>query len=250
MRRMLINKIEHPIEYLSLLKTQSPNELDSELYAFIDSVTVHETSFFRGVPQLESFKHNVLSELIERQRKNGSYFLSIWSAGCSTGEEPYTLAIMVKELLGDELSRWRVEIIGTDISVSVIQKAREALFDELKMRSMPELYIRRYFTEETPGHFRLCHHIANMVVFRVLNFQNTSGMNAMHGKHVIFCRNSLIYIGHDAKNSILAHFERSITTGGCLIIGQSESLSGANCGLELESFPQLIVYRKKWEKVD
>ncbi len=242
--RMKAVKARTPIEYMSLMKMQSTDNLHSEIFSLIDLVASHETYFFRNSGQMDAFRLSVLPDMMARQRKAGESTLRIWSVSCSTGDEPYSLAIILREQLGDELEEWQIEITGTDISPSVIAHARQGVYGSRALRSTPLSLQHRYFTQQDSERFELADEIRKMVRFRVLNVVNRASMGSMHNQHVIFCRNTMIYFDTDSKRQVLDGAYNALEPGGYLFIGHSETLSGLDDRFEPVSLPEAFVYRK------
>jgi chemotaxis protein methyltransferase CheR len=249
-RRMRELAISSPIEYLCLLKSSSNRELSSELFHFLDALTTHETYFFRNEPQLEGLQRHILPDIFDRQRRSRSYTLKIWSAACSTGEEPYTLAMVIREMLGSEFKRWNVSILGTDISPAVIHKAREGVYPFFALRGIPPYYRQKYFSEKgVKGQevFTLAPEICSMVHFRVLNFTDALGMGGITGQHIIFCRNTFIYFDAEAKRRFAGYFYESLVEGGYLVIGHTETLHGVDSRFAPVKFQDATAYQKDRE---
>lgn len=229
-------------QYLETVR--SPTRGVAELRELLDVVTTHETSFFRNQPQLEAFRRRVATEVLEHQRAAGRNTLRIWSAACSSGEEPYTLAMLLLELLGDEAKRWRIRILGTDIARSVLEKAREGLYSRYSFRTTPAYFINKYFTFEGTDQLRISDEVKRLVDYQVLNFADDTRMRVMRGFHVIFCRNALIYFDQAAKRRFVKHFARALEDQGYFFVGHSESLHGVSDEFRLIHFPGALAYQK------
>ncbi|NOY44421.1 MAG: protein-glutamate O-methyltransferase CheR [Deltaproteobacteria bacterium] len=229
-------------QYLGLLR--SPTRGRSALMNLLDAVTTHETSFFRHRAQLEAFQRQVLPRLIEGLKKRGRRSLRLWSAACSSGEEPYTLAMLILETLGPGLGGWDVRIYGTDIAHSMIQKARGAEYTRYSFRGTPAYYAQKYFDVLGPDRFRVKEEVRNLVEFGLLNFADDLRMGRMRGFQTIFCRNALIYFDKPAKRRFVAHFYRALDPGGYLFVGHSESLHGITDEFKLVHFPGAMGYLK------
>ncbi len=210
--------------YLDFLKNNPKRE--AEINQLIDQVSTHETSFFRHANQIKAFSH-IASELIEQKRAAGKRKIKIWSAACSTGEEPYTLAMVLKELLGNE-SGWDITMIGTDISPGSIAQARQTRFPERNLRNVAEPYLSRYFVPDArdPLYQSLSNEIASMVEFQVLSLINSQQMSKFRDFDMVFCRNVLIYFDETAKKKVVDALWHSLCPGGHLALGPSDSLHG------------------------
>jgi chemotaxis protein methyltransferase CheR len=212
---------------------------DEELANVIDLLTIHETYFFREDHQLKSFSDEVLPEIIKRksQEKN----LRIWSAGCSTGEEPYTISIIINEK--KELKNWNVEIIGTDVSHRVLQSARRGLYQPTAFRSIDPRYVSMYFRKESDG-YRIADQIKKNVIFLHLNIMDDNRMALINPVDIIFCRNMIIYFDLEGKRKVIDTFYRKLKVGGYLLLGHSESLINISTAFALRHFKHDMLYQK------
>jgi chemotaxis protein methyltransferase CheR len=154
-------------------------------------LTVNETYFFREFATLEVFAEFCLQELADKKNAEGNKTIRIWSAGCSTGEEPYTIAIIVRELL-DNFSDWKVEILASDIDLKVLEKAKEAHYDDRSVKDVPDEYYRKYFIYDNGSHIPV-KAIRDMVTFEHINLNDKQQMRRQRNFDFIFCRNVLIY---------------------------------------------------------
>lgn len=229
-------------DYLRVL--ESPEEGPKEILELLDVVTTHETSFFRNESQIDAFRRQALPEVLDARRRLGSKSVLIWSAGCSSGEEPYTLAMALLEEMGSEALRWRVRIVGTDVAHSMLEKARAGVYSNYSLRNTPPYYVQKYFEPEGPGTFRLKTALRRLVDFQFLNFADDVRMSAMREFQIIFCRNALIYCDCEAKTRFVAHFARALDPGGYLFVGHSESLHGLCNALDLIQFPGATAYQR------
>jgi chemotaxis protein methyltransferase CheR len=233
-KRMTETNTVSPYWYYKLVK----DDRNTELITLLDLLTVNETSFFRNRPQLELFKNIVLPELLTRFPA-GSHRLRIWSAGCSTGEEPYTIAMIICEVLGP-LSR-DVRIFASDLSLSVLQAAQKGLYAAEKvLATVDDHYLAKYFVRN--GAFlQVRDEIRNMVTFDYHNLKNDNGLGDLD---VIFCRNVMIYFDMEEQKRLVAKFCRSLKPGGYLLIGHAESIQGWNTGLQFVYHNGGTAYKK------
>jgi len=192
-----------------------------EMVEFIDALTTNETSFFRTASHFEWFKNDFLSELV-RQKSIGTRHatLRIWSAACSSGEEPYSLAMCVAEA-NTLLRGWSVEILGTDISSSSLKKAREAIYTKRTMHDLSQDRVRRHFVENPPGEFRLRPSIVEKVEFQSHNLMKRILRQPFD---CIWLRNVLIYFDRESKQKVLDNLTHSLVSGGYLVVGPSEGV--------------------------
>jgi len=215
-----------------------------ELNVMIDIVTTNETYFYREKSQLEAFAEEILPELAERNAKKKR--LRIWSAGCSTGEEPYTLAILCSES-GLFDSSWGVDIIGTDISQRVLNTARKAVFSQSSFRATEENELNRYFTRDEDGKYALNDSIRNMVHFGHLNLMDEKMMGLIRECDIIMCRNVIIYFDKNAKAKVVNSFFKKLVSEGYLLLGHSESLMNITTVFKLKHLTKVMVYQKPGE---
>lgn len=214
-----------------------------EFNQLLNIVTTNETSFFRNEPQLKSFSDEVLPQFIKE--KTGSVKpLRIWSAGCSTGEEPYTLAMMVTERLGS-LSGWNVEIYANDISENVLQKARKGEYSGLTLRNVKPNVLERFFTREDNDVYRVKPEIKSLVRFSQINLNDPRQLARYSNVDVIYCRNVMIYFSDEVKRQIVRGFYNSLRPGGYFYIGHSETLHGISKAFKLVYLKNALVYRKE-----
>lgn len=187
----------------------------------VDAMTTNETSFFRDRYPFEAMRTAILPDLIRRRAPQRS--LRIWSAACSTGQEAFSLAMMLREHF-PTLSEWKVEIVGTDISPTVLVRAREGAFSTFEVqRGLPAQYLVRHFTQDG-DRWLLKPEIRNRVTFRLFNL--LTDMSALGTFDVIFCRNVLIYFDLPAKALVLEGLHGRLAPDGALILGGSESVFG------------------------
>lgn len=214
---------------------------DQELMDIMDILTTNETYFFRESFQLKAFTDEIIPELIKTKNSSASHSLRIWSAGCSTGEEAYTIAMLlhgVKELRG-----WNIEIIGTDISQRVLQHARRAVYGKSSFRATNDEYIKRFFIEQDDG-LKVCDEIRNLVTISHLNLFDTNRMVMLGKMDLIFCRNVIIYFDLTAKKRVVESYFNSLSDGGYLLLGHSESLMNITTLFTLRHFKNDMIYQK------
>lgn len=204
-------------EYVSILDNDVTG---SELSAMVDVLTTNVTGFFRESRHFEIFKKIVMDRGFEDRQK-----LRIWSAGCSSGEEAYSLAITLCEALGD-FSLSDVRVLATDISTRMLSAAKSGVYERNDIKNVPLLFIKKYFRQcehPDPNHFSVREFIRKLISFARLNLV---GDWAMKGPFdVIFCRNVMIYFDRRVQERLLERFWRILSPGGYLFIGHSESLT-------------------------
>lgn len=206
-------------QYVALL-SMGPYQND-EFQEMFNRITINETSFFRHDAQLEVFERVVLGEMLEARK--ASKRLRIWSAACSSGEEPFTLAMMVHRTLGVRLADWHVEILGTDISERCLEIAGSGTYGDYAMRTTPDMIKRRYFTQKGTQ-WTLGPEVRDMVNFELHNLKDRIGAKRHGSWDVIFCRNAMIYFDDDMKRQVLRTFHEQLANDGTLFIGHSETI--------------------------
>ena len=213
---------------------------DEELVEVIDSLTTNETYFFREDVQLKAFTDEIMPELAES--KKGDRRLRIWSAGCSTGEEPYTLAMLLMEK--GYTSRLDIEIIGSDINQKVLASARRGVYKRGSFRSTNEAYLSRHFKEEQGGSFKISDEVKKYVSFSYLNLFDRYKLSFLDSLDVIFCRNVIIYFDIESKKKLVDTFYSKLAPGGYLLLGHAESLMNISTAFELVHLKNDMVYQK------
>jgi len=228
-------------EYLYLIK-YGTNKLE-ELSNLFDAITTNETYFFRNEPQLIAFRTIIVPYLNEKLSNNFSGRAKIWSAGCSSGEEPYTLSIIFKEeaIRGKKVP---YEILATDISREILDKAKKAIYGKYAIRNLTSIQLMNYFTTEGKDH-RVRDEIRRPVIHKIVNLSEAHAFPLNTKFDVIFCRNVLIYFDLEAKKKVIRKFYDLLNPGGYLFIGHSESLHGITDAFKLVHFEKALAYRKE-----
>ncbi len=212
---------------------------DAEYDRIFDLVTTNETYFFREPAQLAAFSQEIVPELIERRpgRK-----IRVWSAGCSSGEEAYTIAMLLTE--GGFYQRSSFEIFATDINQQVLAKARKGIYRENAFRATPAHVQERFFQKEDAHSWRICDEIRNRVQFGRLNLYDGSRVSLVGALDVIFCRNVIIYFDDASKKGVIGSFHQRLLEGGYLLLGHSESLISLSTQFKLKHLKHDMVYQK------
>lgn len=195
---------------------------DVALQKIINRLTIGESYFFRNKPHFDALKEHVLPTIIEEVAR--SRRLRIWCAGCAGGEEPYSLAILLRESF-PALDGWNVSIFATDINTDFIAKARQGVYSRWSFRGVDERLIDKYFVEEEPNKFRLARNVVRTVEFRWFNLSNLPFTAALGGEQfdLVLCRNVLIYFPYQLANAVVDGFAEVIAPGGYLLVGHSEA---------------------------
>jgi chemotaxis protein methyltransferase CheR len=217
------------------------SKTEQELTNLFDLVTTNETSFFRNPPQLDAFKIILQKNYLNGTRPESG--IKIWSAGCSTGEEPYTLAIILLELFAQTGTAVPFMIYGTDISAKVLESAKKAAFNNYSVRNTDKAILNKYFIEKN-GQYLLKDPIKKCVSFGFLNLIESDSYRKYRQLDMIFCRNVLIYFDEKGKKKVIDNLYESLKPGGYLTIGHAESLHNISRGFKPLIFPGTIAYQK------
>jgi chemotaxis protein methyltransferase CheR len=238
LRRVEELRLDGPRSYLLRLRYGTAEE--SEFDALLDRITNPETYFFREPEQLSAFTDEVLPEW-ETSAPPGEP-LKIWSAGCASGEEPYTLAMLLEE--AGFFERRPIEIFGSDVSLGSISRARAGIFRENSFRQTSEDRRSKFFELEGPGRYRIREDVRRRVSFGRVNLIESARLAALPVFHVIFCRNVLIYLEDSAKRSVVSSLHRRLAPGGHLFLGRVESLVAFSTDFHLRHLRNDMVYQK------
>lgn len=228
-------------EYYNFLRFDASRK--QELNKLFEVVTTNETSFFRNPPQLEVFQRVVLGEALDQCRKSGQKKLRIWSAGCSTGEEPYTLAIILHETLKNDISNWDIKITANDLSEAVLAAARRGIYNEYALRTTPKEMVDKYFHKDG-NIYKLDAALKRLVSFGQINLSDKEQLKRVEKSQIVFCRNVIIYFDDDMKRKVINAFYDNLLPKGVLLIGHSESLHNISRAFQLEHHKGTILYRK------
>jgi chemotaxis protein methyltransferase CheR len=217
-----------------------------QIEALASRLTVGETYFLRERGGLDALREEIMPELL-RRRNGEERFLRIWSAGCSSGEEPFSIAIILKEM-GTVLREWSISILATDINPDALRKAAEGVFGEWSFRNTPSGFKEKYFRKIGPGRFEILPEIRRMVDFSYLNLAEdsypslTGSTNAMD---LIFCRNVLMYFTPDLAKNVVERLNRSLVEGGWLIVSPCETSNILFSEFKAVNFTDATLYRKE-----
>ena len=231
--RLREKKIGGLREYYDLITREK-----EELKTLLDSVTTNLTRFFRNQPHFDALEKYVVPELIRIRGSSPDRKFRIWSAGCSTGEEPYTIAILLRHILPPG---WTFEIVASDLSLRSLMVGKEGFYPDSRITGIPESYRPKYFEKKTGG-WQIRDDIKNLVRFDYHNLKNDSGLRKMD---IVFCRNVLIYFDEAAQKSTVERFYEAMGAKSFLFIGHSESLFGMNTRFEFVKTEWACFYRKE-----
>lgn len=232
--------IDSTTEYIRKLRFADPHQ--TEFQMLLNLLTINETYFFRDFPQLQAFAEHCLPEVIERKLKEKNRKIRFWSAGCASGEEPYTIGIILKEMI-DDIHNWDIEIIASDIDSVMIEKAKKGIYEERSIRDVPKEYLTRYFTKNKDKYI-LCNDIKQMVHFEHLNLGNKEQVRGRKGFDMIFCRNVLIYFDDISRKQLVDQFYLSLNPGGFIFLGSSESVGRITTAFKIKRAGNHLVYYK------
>jgi chemotaxis protein methyltransferase CheR len=235
-RRLKECRLDSFYSYYRLLISQEGKQ---ELSRLLENLTVNETSFFRNKAQLDLFHKHILDEILRAKQARGEMFLRVWSAGCSTGQEPYTIAMMVADSLAYQHLRspasvenvwpkplipspWKVEILASDINYQVLRAGQEGIYAEHHMNSVDYNYRLRYF-DKVGERYAIKKALKEFIHF---DFHNLKTEYLPQRNDVIFCRNVMMYFDEAEQRRLVEKFARCLNPGGYLLVGHAESLLG------------------------
>ena len=232
--------ITDPAEYIFLIAHADVGGVEMQQLANL--VTTNETYMFREFEQLEAFANYCLPEVLETKRRRGDNTLNIWSAGCSSGEEPYTLAIILREVL-PTIRNWQVQILATDIDQNMLAMVNRARYSERSVKGVPDEYRQRHLIKD--GAEYVVHpETAALVVPRHLNLNDRAALRQMRGFDFVFCRNVLIYFDDKSRKTAVDHFYSALNPGGFIFLGHSESIGRITNAFALRRLAEHLVYCK------
>jgi chemotaxis protein methyltransferase CheR len=232
-RRLKECQLDSFYSYYRLLISDQGRE---ELSKLLEDLTINETSFFRNKAQLDLFHRHILVDILQRKKEAGDFCLRFWSAGCSTGQEPYTIAMLVADALQNhERSHvslpliwpkppipapWKIEITASDLNYSVLRAGQEGSYSENQMASVDYSYRLRYF-DKVGERYVIKKAVKELVHF---DFHNLKTNYLPQHNDVIFCRNVMMYFDEAEQKRLVQKFARCLNPGGYLLVGHAESL--------------------------
>ena len=229
-------------EYNDYLKFNLKREQEKK-YLY-EAITINETFFFRNQPQLNALVSDIIPEIIDSRKAFGNQKLRIWSAASSSGEEAYSIAMIINDLVKPKYPLLQTEIVGTDISSAVIERALSGIYKEYSVRNTPTYYLKKYF-KISDNNYEVIPEIKKMVTFKLLNLFDTPSISAMTNFDIIFCANVLIYFDQQSKIKVISDIYNSLNKGGYLFIGYAETLHMVSRAFTVKSFPKTIGYKKE-----
>jgi chemotaxis protein methyltransferase CheR len=212
----------------------------AELLIFLDCLTINETSFFRNGPQFDLFRNIILPEIVVRREREGLKKIRIWSAGCSTGEEPYSIAMAILDTV-PHADLWDIKIFASDLSLKALENAHQGVFPADKVcETVPENTRSRYF-EPHGDAYTMSEAVRRLVVF---DYHNLKHENGMSGLDAVFCRNVMIYFDEEEQKRLVNKFYGCLGQGGYLLLGHAESLQGWNMNFRFIHDQKGTAYKK------
>jgi chemotaxis protein methyltransferase CheR len=235
-RRLKECQLDSFYSYYRLLISQPEKQ---ELTCLVENLTVNETSFFRNKSQLELFQREVMEDILQRKQERRDYSIRIWSAGCSTGQEPYTLAMLVADALSYYYLRhplpfdspfpkplvpapWKLEVLASDINYTVLRTAQEGSYSEHQMTGVDYGYRLRYF-DKLGDRYAIKKNVKELVHF---DFHNLKTEYLPQRNDIIFCRNVMMYFDQAEQKRLVEKFYRCLNPQGYIFVGHAESLLG------------------------
>lgn len=225
--------------YYRLLKFSKDS---TEFDRLINALTINETYFFRDYPQLRHFAEEVLPMVVREKNMKNDRNIKIWSAACSTGEEPYTLSIILQEML-DEPESWNLKIVASDINTDVLRIAKIGQYDYRSVRDVPPEYLEKYFIKKQESYLAKFG-VKKLVSFMKINLMDAEAVSRITGCDFIFCRNCLIYFDDESRKAVLSGFYNSLNPGGIIFLGHSESVGRITSAYRMQRIGGSIVYSK------
>ncbi len=227
---------------------QSEKDGEHEWLTLVDRLTVHETRFFRHQPSLDLLEKILLPRLFDSEPDRKQ--LQVWSAGCSTGEEAYTVCMVINQFLKNiPVNNCYIAVTGMDISIPALVTAKKASYARNKIRHVPLHYREKYFNEQDNGHYKIVDDLRKRVCFVPFNIIDMK-KTLLHSMDIIFCQNVLIYFNRIKRKNIIHQLVERLKPGGFLVLGAGESLNTLHPELEIIDFPNALAFqRKEQEKV-
>lgn len=230
-------------EYYQFLKFHPEGRF--ELRELLDLITIGETYFFRNKAQFEVLLRYVLPEIVQRKRNIPCPSLRVWSAGCSGGDEAYSIAIAILES-GLLEEGWEISILGTDINRNALKRAKEGVYKERNISQLPRDYLDKYFDLQGTT-YRLKDRVKAMVQFEYHNLVSDPYIHdGMREIGILFCRNVIIYFESQTTQRVMEHFYNCLSPMGYLFLGHTETLWQISDKFERVEFPQAFIYQKRF----
>jgi chemotaxis protein methyltransferase CheR len=242
LKRIQFLKLNGYLDYLNYLIT-SPGAKEEMKYLF-DAITINETFFFRNQPQLDALVLKIFPEIISVKKNLNQKTVRIWSAASSSGEEAYSVAMVINEFILPKYPDIKFEILGTDISSKALETAIKGIYNEYSIRNMPMQFLKKYF-KKIDNLYEILPNIRSMVEFKFLNLNDEIAMMSIKNFDIIFCANVLIYFDKNSKIKVINNLYKILNRPGYLFLGYSESMHGISEAFKIVSFPKTIGYKKE-----
>lgn len=226
LRKVLIeNGFANFGNYYDFVKSDSSGKA---LTTLIDKISTNHTYFYREKQHFNFLSKSALPEITHKLEKEKNKNLRIWCAGCSSGEESYTLSMALLEYFGNKLQNWEARILATDISLEILNRAKEAIYPDSNVSNIPNSLKHKFFQKFSDDSWTLKENVKDLILFKRFNLMQESF--PFKGKfHIIFCRNVMIYFDQTTRNNLINKFYEFTTPGGYLFIGLAESLNRTGC---------------------
>jgi chemotaxis protein methyltransferase CheR len=241
-RRMVALGIASPTAYMDRLATAATG--DAELRLLLNEITIGESYMFRHPAHLDALRNVILPQILLGKSSTGPKRLRFWSAGCSTGEEPHTLAMFLLEEKDKLLAGWSCDILATDLNDNSLEIARAGVYGEYSLRNTKEDLRKKYFTDAGEQKLQANHLLKSMIRFERVNLSDDAKMGQSRGVDVIFCCNVLIYFDLASKRKVVQHLYANLLPGGYFFLGHAESLFHVDDSFRLVHFPGTTAYLK------
>ena len=233
--------IDSPSEYIKYLRYM--DHTGKEFQNLTNSITINETYFFRNFPVLQAFAEHCLPEVLQRNMEKKQKELRILSAGCSSGEEPYTLSIILHEMV-DDLRNIDARIVGIDIDESALKKAERGIYDERSVKDVPGKYLDKHF-DILPSGYSVKEHVRRLVRFHKINlFDSTNLLRVGKQFDFVFCRNVLIYFSDESRRQVVENLYMMMKPGAYIFLGYSESMTRITRAFRIKRAGNTLVYQK------
>ncbi|GAB6189156.1 protein-glutamate O-methyltransferase CheR [Marinitoga arctica] len=240
LRRMKKLSIDDPLIYFNFLKYSEYAKV--ELSKLISEITVNETYFFREFPQLQTFAEYALKDVLENKKDKK---IKVLSAGCASGEEPYTISIILNEMLS---ANYSFKIDAFDIDENMINKAKIGLYDKYAIRDVPKEYLKKYLKKITEDLYEVKNIVKEKVNIYNLNMMEDETYEKLDKEYdFIFCRNVFIYFTDDARRKIIEKFYFMLNEGGYIFLGHSESINRITNAFQIVKANDFILYKKPFK---
>lgn len=233
--RMLATRAKNYLTYSNLIKT-TPAELDN----FLNALSINVSEFFRDPDVFIEFKKKALLELIHRKGITGNRLIRAWSAGCATGQEAYSLAILINEEVKRK-SGFLLRVLGTDVDKDALEKAMKAEYDVSRLKKISKEILEKYFIARYNGVCQIKETLRHLVSFRLHNLISEPPLKGMD---IVFCRNVLIYLNRQQQDALFNKFYHSLNPKGYLVIGQAEAM------FNRELFMPIDLRKKIYQKIE